>query len=124
MKIQYGDKFKIVPKRFAQLRDIGKYFMCDKVRLSKEERTLIEGKVSRVEFDFLFGEVLKGLTKPVVDLIKGEHLATVVLIERRTEEPYCELQFSNRIGVRCESKVFKIAVAAHGISTAKMKRSY
>ena len=125
MKIQYGDKFKMIPKKFGNIKDIGKYFMSDKLRLTTEERKLLDGILNWGIYSIVLKEWEKGISKSVLEYIDHSPIRSISKVVRRNEPAYYSVIHENCVEVRCEEILYKKAIKTDGIiKTSEIKRSY
>lgn len=130
MKIQYeGEKIKIIPKKYSVTKDVSRYFMSEKKRLTKEEREILEEKFNRQIFDGLVEGLKKDLSKIVSEYITRKAIPVEVNKILRWKQPcYFEVVFCrqglNNARVVCPEKLYTVARKLKGIKTAEIKRGY
>lgn len=132
MKIIYHDsKVKIIPKKYALIRDVSKYFMSDSLRLTGEERELLEEKYYRQVFDSQIRDLKKELSIPVKELLGGKAVPEAVnKIFRWKQSSYFEVVFTGVKGTRhlarvlCPEKIYTTARKLKSVKTEEIRRGY
>jgi hypothetical protein len=129
MKISYttdhGMRYKNIPKVFAAIRDVGKYFMSDAKRLTKEERQVLKRKLA----EQMFGpewEVFYKEISPVIkkDYIGQEKLTGFYRVKQPFGPSYTCCRFGKNKEVKCPDILYRIAKDLPQYVTKEIKRSY
>lgn len=128
MKIQYnGDKWKLIPLRYKEIKDIGRFFQTEKRRLTLDERVLLNQELLLMKFRPLWElwvEELKSSVRKIIiekpTILKIEYVAMI----KTRERIYYVLRMLNSPEIECEEKMYRLACKISKINTTVITRVY
>lgn len=112
MKIQFnGDKWKLIPKKYKDIKDIGRFMVSEKLRLTVGERIDLNQELFLMKFVVLYKEWEKGLSVRQKEIIGRPAIAkTSYIAQIRTRERiYYVIRFEGNPEVECTESMYRVA---------------
>lgn len=99
-----GNKIKLIPKRYEEIPDVDAYIDdFDHMRLSEEERELLDRILLGIRLEKFTNEMKANYIYR--DRIADSYPDVAVKIQTRNNGSYHVVRYSNKVELRCNSKL-------------------